>query len=72
MSQRYAWQDFEPDEADSIPDKEILTITDDGEELCVIVHRKLAYEPLNDTIKAEKRTAARRIVAALNHWEEDC
>ena len=64
---RYDWIDFEPDDADNVPDKYILTIREDEEELAVIVHRTLGDTfPLNGRLADSKRAAAQRIVDTLN------
>lgn len=65
---RYAWHDFEEDEStDAIPDKYVLTITEDGEEFATIVHRTTdgAY-PIDGPLAERKRRNAARIVRLLN------
>jgi len=68
---RYAWHDFEQDEStDQIADKEILTITDDGEEMAVIVHRNVPTLD-NERMKDAKRESAQLIVDALNAYGKE-
>jgi hypothetical protein len=63
----YGWEDFEPDvSTDAIPDKYILTITLDGEEVAVIVHRATEAHPYDGGLMQEKRRRAQEIVETLN------
>lgn len=63
---RYGWQDFaDDDSSDAVPGKQILTITDEGEELAVIVHRHVATLH-NERMMDAKRESAQAIVDALN------
>lgn len=69
----FGWADFTEDEStDAIPDKFILTITDeDGEEFATIVRRTVDGEyPLDGGLASQKRANAQRIVNALNREED--
>jgi len=68
---RYAWQDFEEDQStDAVPDKYVLTITEDGEEYATIVHRTVGGKyPLDGEMARHKRARAERIVFLLNFEE---
>lgn len=73
-SDHYSWhgwdsgEDVDPPE----PDKQWITITEDGEEYAVIVLRTGHFNRRSDVDRAERRLEARaeRIVAALNAHQE--
>ncbi|MGZ4745668.1 MAG: hypothetical protein ACXVYY_01160 [Oryzihumus sp.] len=68
---RYDWLGWEAEtDLGNDDDREgvyFLTITEDGEELAVIVHRVCGGKyPLDGPVAQEKEVAAQRIVDALN------
>ena len=69
----YRWSDFEEDiSTDAIPDKYIITITQDGEEIATIVHRTCGgVYPLNGEVAKKKEYIAHRIVRALTETDPD-
>ena len=70
-TQRYELGGWEEDiSTDAIPDKYILTISRDGEEFAVIIHRtcKGTY-PLDGEVAEQKIQDGALIVAALNAYE---
>lgn len=69
---RYGWHGWDSGEdvTPPEPDKEWLTITDDGEEMAVIVHRDVSDDPVqNEQHRLDKERRAQRIVDALNATE---
>ena len=71
MGNRYGFIDFTEDEStDAIPNKHILTITEDGEEYAVIVHRATDSHPIDGALAQSKTRNAEKIVAALNFWDD--
>lgn len=68
----FSWTDFQPEtettgDGSGDPDKYILTITEDGEEYAVIVHRTCGGRyPLDGELAESKRSRAQRTVELLN------
>ena len=62
------WADGASDCEPPEPDREWITITEDGEELATIMHRRTNL-PNRDILRAQKEHNADRIVAALRAME---
>lgn len=76
MTKRYGWIGWEAEtDLDNPDDREgvyYLTITEDGEEFAVIMHRVVGGKyPLDGEVAVEKIERAERIVAAMNANGED-